>query len=148
MLLAITFLFPIIRGLQSVNYLSSLSSFLHTAGADRGVSVSSQNWAPLAGTLMTPAKCEPNITAQTGLTASMFCCLGTNNKDLGVGTEPFLIGPQFLKKRKQIFHPRKLTQKTFCHFLQSTVNVDESIIMKYASDCSSPQYIHSVALLF
>ena len=118
MLLALTFLFPIIRGLQSVNYLSSLSSFLHTAGADRGVSVSSQNWAPLAGTLMTPAKCEPNITAQTGLTASMFCCLGTNNKDLGVGTVlPFLIGPQFLKKRKQIFHPiTKINSENFLLF--------------------------------
>ena len=118
MLLALTFLFPIIRGLQSVNYLSSLSSFLHTAGADRGVSVSSQNLAPLAGTLMTPAKCEPNITAQTGLTASMFCCLGTNNKDLGVSTtEPFLIGPQFLKKRKQIFHPiTKINSENFLLF--------------------------------
>ena len=85
MLLALTFLFPIIRGLQSVNYLSSFPHFSAlTAGADRGVSVSSQNLAPLPGTLMTPAKCEPNITAQTGLTASMFCCLGTNNKDLGV----------------------------------------------------------------
>ena len=132
-----------------------LSSFLRTAGADRGVSVSSQNLAPLPGTLMTPAKCEPNITAQTGLTASMFCCLGTNNKDLGVGTVPFLIGPQFLKKRKQFFHP--ITENNFGNFWLSifcsgleTGNIDEtfieSIIMKYASDCSSPQYIRSVAL--
>ena len=119
-----------------------------TAGADRGVSVTSQNLAPLPGTLMTPAKCEPNITAQTGLTASMFCCLGTNNKDLGVGTVPFLIGPQFLKKRKQFFHP--ITENNFGNFWLSifcsgleTGNIDEtfieSIIMKYASDCSSPQ---------
>ena len=33
---------------------------------------------------VTTADCEANITAQTGLTASMFCCLGIVNKDLGV----------------------------------------------------------------
>ena len=33
---------------------------------------------------VTAADCEANITAQTGLTASMFCCLGIVNKDLGV----------------------------------------------------------------
>ena len=35
--------------------------------------------------LMDPARCRGNITAQTGLTASLYCCLGTENKDLGVG---------------------------------------------------------------
>ena len=33
---------------------------------------------------VTVDNCEKNVTAQTGLTASMFCCLGIVNKDLGV----------------------------------------------------------------
>ena len=39
----------------------------------------------VTGDLMDPARCRGNITAQTGLTASLYCCLGTENKDLGVG---------------------------------------------------------------
>ena len=72
------------------------------------MSVSSQNLAPLAGTLMTPAKCEPNITAQTGLTASMFCCLGTNNKDLGVSK-----WAKFIQSQQSI-----LISMCFCNWLR------------------------------
>ena len=41
----------------------------------------------VTGDLMDPARCRGNITAQTGLTASLYCCLGTENKDLGVGED-------------------------------------------------------------
>ena len=34
--------------------------------------------------LMDANNCQKNVTAQTGLTASLYCCLGTENKDLGV----------------------------------------------------------------
>ena len=44
--------------------------------------------------LMDPARCRGNITAQTGLTASLYCCLGTFNKDLGVNME--ILGRQKL----------------------------------------------------
>ena len=37
-------------------------------------------------TMMDITNCQTNITAQTGLTASLFCCLGTNNKELGVSS--------------------------------------------------------------
>ena len=40
---------------------------------------------------VTTADCEANITAQTGLTASMFCCLGIVNKDLGVSWEDTIL---------------------------------------------------------
>ena len=36
---------------------------------------------------VTASNCLSNVTAQTGLTASMFCCLGCVNKDLGVSTD-------------------------------------------------------------
>ena len=29
-------------------------------------------------------RCEGNVTAQTGLSASLYCCLGALNTDLGV----------------------------------------------------------------
>ena len=41
----------------------------------------------VTGDIMDPARCRENITAQTGLTASLYCCLGTSNKDLGVKME-------------------------------------------------------------
>ena len=34
--------------------------------------------------LVTESECQHNITAQTGLSAKLYCCLGTENKDLGV----------------------------------------------------------------
>ena len=45
----------------------------------------------VTGDLMDPARCRGNITAQTGLTASLYCCLGTENKDLGGGDDRIIL---------------------------------------------------------
>ena len=34
--------------------------------------------------LVSRSHCQHNITAQTGLSAKLYCCLGIENKDLGV----------------------------------------------------------------
>ena len=44
------------------------------------------------GSLLDSSNCKQNVTAQTGLTASMFCCLASNHPDIGVSYEPFGLG--------------------------------------------------------
>ena len=99
MILVLTLLFQIIRGMQTFQLQFSAREFRnypffaknnciftspHCAGADQVTDLGPGALSLAGGALMDPARCRTNLTAQTGLTASLYCCLGTANKDLGV----------------------------------------------------------------